>query len=76
MTAVRTLSTDNAGRYDAPALAVGAYEVDAERDGFRAEARTGITLVIGQRAEVNLKLALGGIQQSINVEDTALVLCL
>ncbi|MBZ5658925.1 MAG: carboxypeptidase-like regulatory domain-containing protein [Acidobacteriia bacterium] len=72
--AVRTLSTDNAGRYDAPALAVGAYEVDAERDGFRAEARTGITLVIGQRAEVNLKLALGGIQQSINVEDTALEL--
>ena len=72
--AVRTLATDGAGRYEATALAVGEYEVDAERTGFRAESRTGITLVIGQRAEVDLKLALGGIQQSINVEDTALEL--
>jgi hypothetical protein len=72
--AVRTLTTDSAGRYDAPALAVGNYEVGAERAGFRSEARTGITLVIGQRAEVDFKLALGGIQQSINVEDTSLEL--
>ena len=41
--AVRTLSTDSAGHYEAAALPVGQYEVDAEHTGFRPEARTGIT---------------------------------
>ncbi|MBZ5645086.1 MAG: carboxypeptidase-like regulatory domain-containing protein [Acidobacteriia bacterium] len=72
--ALRALTTDSNGHYDAPALAVGNYEVDAERIGFRAESRAGIALVIGQRVEIDLKLTLGGIQQSINVEDTALEL--
>jgi hypothetical protein len=72
--AVRTLSTDSAGHYEAAALPVGQYEVDAEHTGFRPEARTGITLVIGQRAQVDIKLALGENKQSINVEDTALEL--
>ena len=57
--------TDNAGRYGAPSLAVGKYEVSAEQAGFRTEVKTGITLAIGQRAEVNLMLAVGGVQQAI-----------
>src|SRR6266403_1502540 len=72
--ALRTLVTDGAGRYDASLLVVGKYEVTAEQTGFRAESKTGITLVLGQRAAVDLKLAIGGVQQSINVEDTALEL--
>ena len=72
--ALRTLVTDGAGRYDASLLVVGKYEVTAEQSGFRAESKTGITLVLGQRAAVDLKLAIGGVQQSINVEDTALEL--
>ncbi len=71
---VRAIVTDNAGRYDAPSLAVGKYEVSAEQAGFRTEVKTGITLAIGQRAEVNLMLAVGGVQQSINVEETAIQL--
>ncbi len=72
--ALRTLVTDGAGRYDASLLVVGKYEVTAEQTGFRAESKTGITLVLGQRAAVDLKLAVGGVQQSISVEDTALEL--
>src|SRR6195256_5408932 len=72
--ALRTLVTDGTGRYDASLLVVGKYEVTAEQTGFRAESKTGITLVLGQRAAVDLKLAVGGVQQSINVEDTALEL--
>ena len=72
--AVRVLVTDNAGRYDAPALAVGKYEVSAELTGFQTEVKTGITLVIGQRADINLKLEVGGVQQTINVEETSLEL--
>jgi hypothetical protein len=72
--AVRGVVTDNAGRYDAPSLAVGKYEVSAEQAGFRTEVKTGITLAIGQRAEVNLMLAVGSVQDSISVNETALQL--
>src|SRR6202163_163127 len=72
--AIRTLVTDSAGRYDASLLSVGKYEVTAEQTGFRAESKTDITLVLGQRAAVDLKLAVGGVQQSINVEETAVEL--
>ena len=71
---IRAIVTDSAGRYDAPSLAIGKYEISAEQAGFRAEVKTGIMLSIGQRAEVNLVLAVGGVQQSITVEETALQL--
>lgn len=71
---IRAIVTGSDGRYDAPSLAVGKYEVSAEQSGFRTEVKTGITLAIGQRAEVNLMLAVGGVQQSISVEETALQL--
>src|SRR5712671_891578 len=71
---IRTLVTDSAGRYDASLLSVGKYDVTAEQSGFHAESKTGITLVLGQRATVDLKLAVGGVQQSISVEASALEL--
>ncbi len=71
---VRAIVTDNTGHYDAQSLAVGKYEVSAEQAGFRTEIKTGITLAIGQRAEVNLMLDLGGTQQSISVEETSMQL--
>jgi hypothetical protein len=72
--AIRTLATDGSGRYDATLLAVGKYEVTVEQAGFRTETRTGITLVLGQRADLDLKLTVGEIQQTIQVEETALQL--
>jgi hypothetical protein len=70
--AIRSVVTDAAGRYDASLLAVGKYDVTAEQTGFRAESKKDITLVLGQRASVDLKLTIEGTQQSINVEETAL----
>ncbi len=72
--AIRTLVTGAAGRYDASLLAVGKYQVTAEQTGFRTESKTGITLVLGQRADVDLILTVGGVQQNINVEETSLEL--
>ncbi len=72
--AVRALVTDNAGRYDAPSLPVGKYEVTAEHSGFRTEAKTGITLTIGQRADVNFTLTVGGMEETISVDEAALQL--
>ena len=64
---VRTVSTDAAGRYDAPLLAVGEYEVSAEKTGFNVAKRT-IVLVLGQHANVDLALNVAGIRQAVQVE--------
>jgi hypothetical protein len=72
--ALRIVTTDEAGRYDAPLLAVGQYEIRAEQVGFRAEVRTGITLVVGQHAEVNLTLRVGPVQEAVVVSEDSPVL--
>ena len=72
--AVRTLVTDGSGRYEAPLLAVGRYEVSAEKTGFKTEVKDGITLALGQRSTVDVTLQVGEVQQSVQVEETALQL--
>ncbi len=70
--ALRTLTTDAGGRYDASLLSVGKYEVTAEQSGFRTESKTGISISLGQRASVDLKLEVGEVQQAFLVEETSL----
>ncbi|HEX3371430.1 MAG TPA: carboxypeptidase-like regulatory domain-containing protein, partial [Candidatus Acidoferrales bacterium] len=48
--------TDDGGRYYVSALAVGEYEVRARKVGFQEQVRTGIHLVVGQAASVDLDL--------------------
>jgi carboxypeptidase family protein len=63
----RDVRTDSDGRYHAPSLAVGRYELAADKTGFRSEHRTGITLVVGQQAEVDLTLQVGNVHQTVEV---------
>jgi hypothetical protein len=65
--AERSLSTDEAGRYNAPSLAVGVYDLRAEKAGFRSSSRTGIVLVVGQREEISFVLQLGDVHQTVEV---------
>lgn len=67
---IRTLATDESGHYEAPELPVGAYEVTAEKAGFRT-AKVRVTLVLGQRASVNFQLTVAELQQSVQVQETA-----
>jgi carboxypeptidase family protein len=71
--AIRTLVTDDSGRYEAPLLSVGSYEVSGEKAGFQGF-KTQVNLVVGQRATVNLTLTLAEFQQSVQVQETALTL--
>jgi hypothetical protein len=68
--ATRKLVTDASGKYDAPALAVGTYEINIQKQGFRPEDRTGIALVVGQRREVTVALTVGAVQEVVRVQDT------
>jgi hypothetical protein len=65
----RIVTADDAGRYDVESLGVGQYEVKAETSGFSPEIKTGITLVVGQHAEVNLTLRVGPVQEAVIVQE-------
>ncbi|HEY2384605.1 MAG TPA: carboxypeptidase-like regulatory domain-containing protein [Terriglobia bacterium] len=72
--AVRTATTDENGNFHLLALPLGAQEVRAEKPGFRAAVRTGISLVVGQEAIVNLRLDVGQVAQEVTVSsETSLV---
>jgi hypothetical protein len=63
----RTIVTDQTGKFDASALPVGHYEVTATKAGFRKNATTGVTLVVGQREEITLALEVGDVNQTVEV---------
>src|SRR5437588_7837225 len=67
--AERSLMTDDAGRFSAPSLVVGRYEIAASKPGFQTDRRTAITLVVGQREELNLTLRIGEVHQSVEVPE-------
>src|ERR1700737_1212875 len=59
--AVRTTAPDDAGRYQIVSLAIGRYEVSASKSGFRDAIRTGIRLVVGQEANIDLPLQVSAV---------------
>jgi hypothetical protein len=63
----RTAQTDARGYYRVPALPVGQYEVSAEKTGFKALVRRGITLVVGQELALDLTLEVGPVEQQVTV---------
>jgi hypothetical protein len=69
--ATRTVTSDQAGNYSILSLPVGRYEVRAEKTGFKAALQTGINLVVGQQAVVNLKLEVGATQEQVTVTSEA-----
>src|SRR5215831_11991953 len=52
----RRAVTDEAGRYAIFSVAIGRYEVLAEKAGFTTGRRTGIELVVGQTVSIDLTL--------------------
>jgi carboxypeptidase family protein len=67
----RTATTGAAGTYRVLSLPVGSYEVRAQAAGFKAVLQTGISLVVGEEAVVNLKLEVGAVQEQVTVTGEA-----
>jgi hypothetical protein len=65
--ATRETVTDEGGRYLVLSLPVGAYEVRVSKQGFQDAVRTGIQLVVGQEASVDVQLQVGSVATAINV---------
>ncbi len=70
----RVVTTNPAGAYTVLSLPVGPLEVKAEKEGFKTTVRTGINLIVGQRAMVNLRLELGEIKQEVTVSGGSLLI--
>jgi Carboxypeptidase regulatory-like domain len=68
--AVRKLISDDDGRYVARSIAVGPYEVRAEKEGFNSQIKTGIDLVVGQSTTVDLTLPVGELRESVTVVES------
>src|SRR5438093_6207220 len=64
---VRSVTTDESGRYRAPALGLGNYDVKAELTGFRTEVRKGIQLTVAAEVVVNLSLSVGTVTEQVQV---------
>jgi hypothetical protein len=62
--------TDPAGAYRL-AVRIGTYRVTAELQGFRTVTKTGIELLVGQQAMVNIELTASAIQESVTVTGEA-----
>ena len=69
--AVRTIKTDSAGDYQAPALPVGEYEVSCQVAGFKRSVVSGLKLEVDQRARIDIRLELGAVDQQVQVTAAA-----
>jgi Carboxypeptidase regulatory-like domain len=67
--AARLLHTDDSGRYAAPSVPVGRYEVVVHKDGFGTQTRTDIVLAVGQSIAIDLTLNVAEVEQKIVVTD-------
>ena len=67
----RDAATDNSGHYQVFSLPVGEYEAHARKEGFTEEVRTGIRLVVGQDATLNLGLQVGAVAEQVTVNGDA-----
>ena len=70
----RTVVTDDRGRYQAPNLSLGSYEIQARLSGFQSTIRSGITLAVGQEAVIDFTLKVGDVTQTVEVQAEAPVI--
>src|SRR5713101_1199656 len=67
----RSVVSGERGCYTVPLLPVGAYEITTTMPGFKQVVRSGINLVVGQEAVIDLTLEVGAIAEQVAVTEEA-----
>ena len=67
--AIRAIRTNRTGFYSAPNLAPGEYEITASAPDFEVQI-VRLTLTVGAEQELNFKLRVGPVNQSVEVNTT------
>jgi hypothetical protein len=65
----RNAVTNDQGLYRIIALPPGDYEITVEAPNFKKAVLTKVTVTVGQRADVDVKLELGQISESVTISD-------
>jgi carboxypeptidase family protein len=63
----RTEQTDSGGRYLSRNLPLGSYSVTVQQAGFQTQVRSGIVLSVASELVVNMELAVGAVQEKVEV---------
>lgn len=63
----RTIVTDADGRYRAPALPPGVYDIKAELSGFATAIRGRVPLTLGQELTINMNLKVATLAETVTV---------
>ena len=69
-----TVTTTGSGTYVLALLPAGTYTVTLQKEGFKAESRTGMVLVADESASANVVLAVGSATEKITVSASAAAL--
>ena len=64
----REVQADGTGRYSAPDLPIGRYQITAEAPGFAARTVTGLTLTVGAVLTLDVQLEVAGVTERIEVQ--------
>src|SRR5262245_3013939 len=69
-----TATTSDDGVYVMPYLPPGAFKVEIEKQGFKKYSRDGVRLATGERVRVNAELAVGNVNETVEVTTQAALL--
>jgi outer membrane receptor for ferrienterochelin and colicin len=67
----RTAASDEEGRFLAPLLQVGNYQITVTAPGFATTINRGYTLTLGQTLAANIPLTLAGVQETVTITGEA-----
>ena len=63
----RTAVSSAEGNYLFPNLPIGPYQLQAKKQGFKTSMQTGIVLQVNSNPEINVKLTVGAVTDSVEV---------
>src|SRR3989454_7595910 len=67
----RTAISSETGDYIVQLLPVGEYEITTAMPSFKQQVRSGINLVVGQQAVINLTLEVGAVAEQVTITEEA-----
>ncbi len=70
---IRSLQTNDVGRWEAVSLPPGEYEIRASKEGFATLLRKGITVSVGERAVVDLTMQVSSTATTMTVDASTAV---
>ncbi len=69
--ATQNVNTDGQGRYTFADLGIGTYDLSATKSGFQTTTRTGVNVSVGASLVIDVTLAVGQTNQSVDVSAEA-----